>query len=63
MLIIDRFEGKLAVIEVGEKTIELPTEYLPDSAQEGDVLKIEIDREKSKKRKEKVDKLADSLFE
>lgn len=63
MLIIDRFEGKLAVIEAGEKTIELPTEYLPDSAREGDVLKIEIDREKTKKRKEKVDKLADSLFE
>lgn len=53
MLIIDRFEGKLAIIEAGEIMIELPRKYLPDFAREGDVLKIEIDEERTKKRKEK----------
>ncbi|NLM97334.1 MAG: DUF3006 domain-containing protein [Halanaerobiaceae bacterium] len=63
MLIIDRFEGKLAIIEAGEIMIELPRKYLPDFAREGDVLKIEIDEERTKKRKEKIKKMADNLFE
>lgn len=63
MLIIDRFEGKQAIIEMGERTIEIPVNYLPKSASEGDVLKIIIDKENTKKRQEKIQKLADSLFE
>lgn len=63
MLIIDRFEGKQAIIELEETRIEIPVKYLPKSASEGDVLKIIIDKENTEKRKEKIQKLADSLFE
>lgn len=63
MLIIDRFESNMAVIECNDQTINIPIAELPNSAQAGDVLKIIIDEEKTKFRKEKIEGLADSLFE
>ena len=63
MLIIDRFEGDMAIIECEDKMIEIPVKYLPATAKECDVLKLVIDKEKTDERKERIQKLADSLFE
>lgn len=40
--VIDRFEGDLAVILLGDEEVqvELPIRYLPESAREGSILNI-----------------------
>lgn len=65
MLVIDRFEGEWAVIEYRGLNFEVPVSLLPGGVREGDVLKmvIEIDREATKHKKEKIEKLIDDLFE
>jgi hypothetical protein len=65
MLVIDRFEGDMVVIEYNGKTFDLPRSLLPREAKEGDVLKLSItvDNEETKKRKKKIDNLMDKLFE
>ncbi|GBF35239.1 hypothetical protein DCCM_4362 [Desulfocucumis palustris] len=65
MLIIDRFEGEWAVIELGRKVFKIPRLLLPPEAGEGDVVNLEVslDRESTEKLKRETEKLADSLFE
>jgi len=64
MLIIDRFEGDTAVIEVnGSRHILLPSHNLPEKAREGDVLKLVIDEAGTNKRKAEIQKFSDELFE
>lgn len=61
-VIIDRFEGDYAVVEIAKgKLINMPKVLVPN-AQEGDVIKIIIDKEKTKKRKEQVKELVNDLF-
>jgi hypothetical protein len=62
--VIDRIEGKIAVLELeGETFIEIPVKFLPKGVKDGDVLKISIEvdykakEEKLKKVKELQDKL------
>lgn len=63
-IVIDRFEGNYAVVELEDRTIiDMPKELIPEGAKEGDVLTIEIDTEETYKRKEKVKKILDDLFE
>lgn len=38
MIVIDRFEGSLAVLETDNGNITLSRELLPDTAREGDIL-------------------------
>ena len=66
--IIDRFEGKLAVIEVNNVTIDVPKSKLPATAKEGDVLIIEddtytIDKDETDKRRREIQNLMNKLFE
>jgi tRNA A58 N-methylase Trm61 len=66
MLIIDRFEGRFAVVEYESgKVFNLPRYLLPTEAKEGDVinLDISIDHEETAKRKLKTQSLMDELFE
>ena len=65
MFIIDRFEGNMAVIEYNGRAFNLPKNLLPKEAKEGDVLKIliNVDREETEKRREKIENLMDELFE
>ncbi len=65
MFVIDRFEGNMAVIEYNGRTFDLPRNLLPKEAKEGDVLKIliNVDREETEKRREKIENLMDELFE
>jgi hypothetical protein len=64
LMIIDRFEDEYVVIEWGEITFDIPSELLPPYAKEGDVLdmKISIDHEITKIRKQEADKLLQELL-
>jgi len=65
MLIIDRFEGQYAIIELNRRTFHIPKILLPRDARPGDVVNIEItvDKEATENRKKTINKLADKLFE
>lgn len=62
-VIIDRFEGDYAVVEleVG-KCVNIPKILIPD-AKEGDVIKIIIDRETTEERKKQIQELVNNVFE
>lgn len=64
LLIIDRFEEDMAVIEYGRRTFTLPRSLLPRAAKEGDVLKLAVvlDNEATLRRKKEVRSLADEVF-
>jgi hypothetical protein len=67
--VIDRFEGELAVIEVGKKTRDYSRCLLPKNAKVGDSVviaedgSIRLDEVDTKKRKKEIDGLMDELFE
>ena len=62
-VIIDRFEGDYAVVEINKgKFVNLPKELVPD-AKEGDVIVITIDQDETEMRKEHVKELMNQLFE
>jgi hypothetical protein len=42
MIIIDRIEGKVAILEIGEALIEVPASLLPAGAREGDPLVLSL---------------------
>lgn len=64
MLIIDRFEGEYALIEMNWRIFHIPKVLLPKGAKEGNVIQIQItiDKEATEKLKESTEKMADSLF-
>ena len=67
MLIIERLEENIAVIENDGKRFEVSRENLPKNVREGDVLKesdgsYEIDREKTESRRKEILKLQNSLW-
>lgn len=64
MLIVDHFEGEIAVIEYNGRTFNLPCSLLPAGAKEGDVLRISItvDKDQTAKRKKRIDILMNELF-
>ncbi|MBM7867868.1 DUF3006 family protein [Heliobacterium gestii] len=67
-MIIDRFEGEFAVVEVdGKKTIDIPKKNLPVEAKEGDVLqsrdgKYAIDREETNRLRAEANKRMDDFW-
>lgn len=69
MLIIDRFEGDIAIVETDENTfMQIPRTALPPNAKEGDiVVKVEdkyiIDYESTEKRRQKIIDMQNSLWE
>ena len=65
MLVLDRFEGEYALIEMNRRIFHIPKILLPKSAKEGDVITIQItvDKEATAKQKQSADKLAGELFE
>ena len=62
MLIIDRFESEIAIVEGDRELIEIPKHHLPAEAKEGDVIKILIDEEKTVARRKKIKELSAELF-
>lgn len=68
IMIIDRFEGDIAVIETDGGMIEVNVSELPDNAREGDVLALEngrytVDCEASEERRRKASDRLQRLFE
>lgn len=65
MLVLDRFEGEYALIEMNRRIFHIPKILLPKSAKEGDVITIQItvDEEATAKQKQSAEKLAGELFE
>lgn len=67
--IIDRFEEGFAVVEMENgKMVNIDNSKIPKEAIEGDVIIIDndniyINHEKTKKRKQKIDKLMEDLFD
>ncbi len=67
-LIIDRFEGKYAILESQDKNpiiFNFPRHLLPQEAKEGTVLNINIgiNQEETKRRKGKIQNLLNKLKE
>lgn len=67
-LVIDRFEGKYAIIELQDKNpliFNFPRHLLPQEAKEGTVLNINIsiDQEETKRRRDKIQNLLNKLKE
>jgi hypothetical protein len=44
-IVIDRFEGDLAVVELGDARVNVPRALLPEGALEGSVLRFVLDAE------------------
>ncbi len=61
MLVIDRFEGEYALIEMNRRIFHIPKILLPKGAREGDVLtmQIAVDMEATTKQARLTEKLAD----
>lgn len=63
-IIIDRFEGDFAVLELQNKEmVNIPKVIIPPEAVEGDVISIEINREETVKRKNNIKNLMNDLWE
>ena len=62
MLIIDRFEGDFAIVETSSGMVNIPREDLPKGVAEGSVLKLTIDAQGEKARKEYITNLVNDLF-
>ena len=67
-LIIDRFEGKYAILESQDRNpliLNFPRHLLPQEVKEGDVLNIniDIDQEETKRKKDKIQNLLNKLKE
>lgn len=62
---IDRFEGEVAILLVGEEAIpvNVPRSDLPDDAEQGDVLRLKAttDREETERRRESVQEKIERL--
>jgi hypothetical protein len=66
---IDRFEGEVCICQdESGKTLNIEGRNIPPEAREGDVLIIEkniiwVDMEETKKRRAKIEKMAENLWE
>ena len=64
-VVVDRIEGKYAVLLFGEKEIkvDIPLELLPEGTREGSILnaRFELDLNAEQQQREKVSKLLEKL--
>lgn len=66
--IIDRFEGELAVVEIGKEMRYIPRTELPKNSEVGDLLvfngnSVTIDKAGTEKLRAEIKELMDELFE
>lgn len=62
-VIIDRFEGDYAVVELDNRDmVDIPKKAIPEEAVEGDVLRIEIDNAEREKIEARIKDLAKGLW-
>jgi D-Tyr-tRNAtyr deacylase len=61
-VIIDRFEGEYAVVEIEDGTFGRISKAILPGAKEGDVVLVEIDHGETQKRRKKIQKLMDEVW-
>ena len=62
-VIVDRFEGDYAVVEIAiGKCVNIPRVLVPD-AKEGDIIKVEIEKKETEERKKYIKDLMNNVFE
>lgn len=62
-VIIDRFEGEFAIVELPDRsTVDMPKKLIPQDAKEGDVLVIDIDKNATEERRKRIQKLMEELW-
>ncbi len=61
-MVIDRFEGAFAVVMCEDKAYNIPRALLPETAKEGDILRIVIDTEKTKENAKEIKQLMDDVW-
>lgn len=63
-VIIDRFEGDYAVVELpNRRMIDLPLILVPGGAREGDTLDISVDEDDTELRKKRIEQLTEDLWQ
>ncbi len=63
-VIVDRFEGDFAVVELPDRTpVNMPRVLLPEETKEGDVIDITVNLAATKERREIVRKLMEDVWE
>jgi len=62
-VVIDRFEGEYAVVELPDGSVADMPSRLIEGGKEGDVVRIEIDGEETKARRKQIGELIGKLFE
>jgi len=63
-VVIDRFEGDYAIVELDDMSmVNMPKQLIPKNAKEGDIISIEIDNNETNERKKRIKKLMDNLWE
>lgn len=61
-VVIDRFEGDFAVVELPDLTfVNVPRLLFPD-AKENDVIDISVDKQETENRKKRIHDLMNTLF-
>lgn len=61
--IIDRIENNIAVCELENgEMLDVKMSALPKGIKEGDVIKLSVDETETNERKERINKLMNSLF-
>ncbi len=62
-VVIDRFEGEFAVIELENgDMVDIPKKILPDNAKEGSVIKITCDEKETQLSRDAAKKKMNSIF-
>lgn len=62
-VIIDRFEGEIAVIELENgEMVDIPKKILPDKAKEGSIINITCDEIETQLSREAAKKKMNSIF-
>lgn len=64
-IVIDRFEGDIAVVEIDGETFDLPKKLFPANAAAGDAIKIaiKVDKAKTDKLRKEIEDLMDEVWE
>jgi hypothetical protein len=62
MIVIEKIEGNIVRLEIGEKFIELPISEFPKDISEGDVLTFLVDKEKTESIRKSASEKLFSLF-
>lgn len=60
--ILDRFEGEFAILELDVGEVVSVPKIIVGNAKEGDIIKISIDKDETSKRKKKIEKLMEDVF-